>query len=286
MVFEYLFTLVTWRGALAFLLLTIVAKVAVNKYGGGLGHIPGPWLASCSDFWRLFLVWGWRPELTHIELHEKYGNLVRLGPRNVSVADPEALKIIYGHKTGFIKVCHPRIDSEPSPARSSPSPPLESWIAESVEPQSKFYPMQGAVSNGEQLESLFTTQDEVYHSKLRRAVSNAYALSTLVKFEPLVDSTTTIFLEELERRFASGNGSSPAICNFGAWLQYYAFDVIGELTFSKRLGFVEGGSDVDNIIADLEWMLNYVAVVSISPPPPSPILLVPHATYQLVPITR
>lgn len=129
--------------------------------------------------------------------------------------------------------------------------------------------MQGAVSNGQQLDSLFTTQDVAYHSKLRRAISNAYSLSTLVNFEPLVDSTTTIFLEELERRFASDKSSSPAICDFGAWLQYYAFDVIGELTFSKRLGFVEGGADVDNIIADLEWMLNYVGVVS-APPPPAP----------------
>lgn len=109
MAFEYLFTLVTWRGALAFLLLSIVAKVAVNKFGGGLGDIPGPWLASCSDLWRLFVVWGRRPERTHIELHEKYGKFVRLGPRNVSVADPEALKTIYGLKTVFIKVCPPRM---------------------------------------------------------------------------------------------------------------------------------------------------------------------------------
>lgn len=84
-----------------------------------------------------------------------------------------------------------------------------------------------------------------------------------------MDSTTTIFLRELERRFAGGNGSPPAVCDFGAWLQYYAFDVIGELTFSKRLGFVEGGADVDNIIRDLEWMLNYVAVVSSNPLQPS-----------------
>lgn len=108
MAFDYIFTIVTWRVALAFLLLSLVAKVAVNKYGGGLGHIPGPWLASCSNWWRLFLTWGRRPERTHIKLHEKYGQLVRLGPRNVIVSDPEAVKIIYGLKTGFIKVCNHR----------------------------------------------------------------------------------------------------------------------------------------------------------------------------------
>lgn len=41
-----------------------------------------------------------------------------------------------------------------------------------------------------------------------------------------------------------------------------AFDVIGELTFSKPLGFLEEGRDVDGIIAALEKMLDYSAVVS------------------------
>lgn len=36
-----------------------------------------------------------------------------------------------------------------------------------------------------------------------------------------------------------------------------AFDVIGELTFSKPLGFLERGHDVDGIIASLEKMLDY-----------------------------
>lgn len=36
-------------------------------------------------------------------------------------------------------------------------------------------------------------------------------------------------------------------CTKGTWLQWYAFDVIGELTFSKRLGFLESAHDVENI---------------------------------------
>ena len=86
-------------------------------------------------------------------------------------------------------------------------------------------------------------------------------MSTLVNFEPLVDSTSTAFLEQLQRRYADRTDAS-GICDFGTWLQYYAFDVIGELTYSKRLGFVDHGVDVDHIIKNLEWLLNYVAVVS------------------------
>lgn len=85
-------------------------------------------------------------------------------------------------------------------------------------------------------------------------------MSTLVTFEPLVDTTTVAFLDQLKQRFCGLPGTQ-GTCDFGTWLQYYAFDVIGELTYSKRLGFVDRGVDVDHIIGNLERLLNYVSVV-------------------------
>lgn len=127
--------------------------------------------------------------------------------------------------------------------------------------------MQQTIARGHSLQSLFNTTDERFHAKLRRAVSNAYAMSTLVNFEPLVDSTTTEFLEQLSHRYSDRKGA-PGICDFGAWLQYYAFDVIGELTYSTRLGFLDRGTDVDRIISNLERLLDYVSVVSLHFPFP------------------
>jgi hypothetical protein len=46
-----------------------------------------------------------RPELEHIRLHEKHGEVVRLGPNCLSFSDPKALKTIYGLNKGFVKVC-------------------------------------------------------------------------------------------------------------------------------------------------------------------------------------
>lgn len=43
-----------------------------------------------------------------------------------------------------------------------------------------------------------------------------------------------------------------------------AFDVIGELTFSKPLGFLEKGNDIDGIIVALEHMLDYSGKVGIA----------------------
>jgi cytochrome P450 len=108
---------------------------------------------------------------------------------------------------------------------------------------------------------MFTSTDEVFHAKLRRAVNNAYAMSSLVQFEPLVDSAIREFLAQLHNRYADKSGDD-GILDFGDWLQFFAFDVICELTYSKRIGFMESGGDIENIISNLQWMLDYAAVVS------------------------
>lgn len=212
------------------LCLLVVVYSVYNRYGRRLNHIPGPWLASTTDLWRLFHVWNRRPELLHIQLHEKYGPIVRIGPQTVIVSDPDAVPIIYAHNAAFTK--------------------------------SQFYLVQQTLAKGRRLFTLFTSTDIRFHAKLRRAVSNAYAMSTLVQFEQYVDSTTTAFIRQMQSLFAD----RPAqVCNFSTWLQWYAFDVIGELTFSKRLGFLDQGEDVEGIIASIEGMLDYAAVVGQMP---------------------
>ncbi|KAJ9618390.1 hypothetical protein H2203_008986 [Taxawa tesnikishii (nom. ined.)] len=49
------------------------------------------------------------------------------------------------------------------------------------------------------------------------------------------------------------------------WIQYFAFDVIGEITWSKRLGFVEEDKDVSNIISTVDSFQNYGTVIGQDP---------------------
>lgn len=83
-------------------------------------------------------------------------------------------------------------------------------------------------------------------------------MSSLVNYEPLVESTLGVFLDKTEQNYANTGNS----CNFGRWLQFFAFDVIGDLTWSKRLGFIEEDRDVDGIVAFLSQFLSYAAPVS------------------------
>jgi len=200
-----------------------------NKYHHGLNKYPGHPLAAYTNWWRFFDALGRQAERTHIALHHKHGDIVRLGPNVISFADPRALKAIYGLNRGMTK--------------------------------SDFYPVQQAVANGQRLQSLFSTKDEHYHAKYRRCVNNAFAMSSLVSYEPLVDRTTDAFIEQTERRYAS----TGLRCNFSRWLQFFAFDVIGELTWSKRLGFVERDEDVEGIVKFVGDFLAYAGPIGQQP---------------------
>ena len=88
----------------AILVAGIAYKLLSNKYHNGLNKYPGHPLAAYTNWWRFFDVLGRHAEDTHRALHKKHGDIVRLGPNVLSVADPRAIKIIYGLNKGMTKV--------------------------------------------------------------------------------------------------------------------------------------------------------------------------------------
>lgn len=115
--------------------------------------------------------------------------------------------------------------------------------------------------NGKRVASLVAMTDEAEQSRSRRPVAHAYSLSTMVEYEVLVDSTIALFLSRLDTRYAD----TRKVLDLGLWLQFFAFDVIGELTFSKRLGFLAKGRDVENIIRSIGANFDRISVLGQMP---------------------
>jgi hypothetical protein len=69
-----------------------------------LRHIPGPFLASITNFQRMSWISTKRAHSILQEIHEKYGEVVRIGPNMVSFSNPDAIPTIYPMRTGFPKV--------------------------------------------------------------------------------------------------------------------------------------------------------------------------------------
>ncbi|APA08465.1 hypothetical protein sscle_04g032350 [Sclerotinia sclerotiorum 1980 UF-70] len=226
MITDTLLTLATEHWP-SLLIVGFAIYLATNRFNRGLNKYPGPTLASFTDWWRFYDVYKRRAEVTQQKLHAEHGDVVRLGPNTLSFADPKALKTIYGLNKGFVK--------------------------------SAFYPVQQAVKNGHPLPSLFSTLSEPFHAQLRRSVNSAFSMSSVVQYEPLVTRTTEIFLSRTADLYTSLSGHSS--CDFARWLQFYAFDVIGEMTYSKRHGFLEENRDVDGIVSYLANLFDYVAPI-------------------------
>lgn len=87
------------------LILTFIAiRLLSNRYKHGLRDIPGPFVAKYSRLWKLYSVWKGNHQDIAIDLHHKYGSLVRIGPKHISVGHPDAIPVIYGLNKGFTKV--------------------------------------------------------------------------------------------------------------------------------------------------------------------------------------
>ena len=74
----------------------------------GLSHIPGPFVARYTNLWAVYVAWrtdreGNRAPFNRA-LQARYGDVVRIGPHNVSVMDPAAIPVIYGVRSRLDKV--------------------------------------------------------------------------------------------------------------------------------------------------------------------------------------
>lgn len=189
-----------------------------------LRNVPGPALARFTDLWYLWRVRKGGFEWDNIELHRKHGEIIRYGPNRYSVSSPSAQKTIYGHGAKF---------------------PKSPWYATWQNP----HPSQW---------SLFADQSIQRHSENRRQYQSTYSMSSLVTYEPYVDECADLFNQRLQEVASAG-----AYADMGHWLQCYAFDVIGLITYSKRLGFLDQGEDIRGVIAALEDHLWYATLTGI-----------------------
>ncbi|KPI37028.1 Pisatin demethylase [Cyphellophora attinorum] len=156
---------------------------------------------------------------TYIDLHQAYGDTVRIGPNCVSLAGLSARAAIYG-------------------------------ISRPIFPKSDFYlPSQASIA-GKTYTNLFNTTGEDFHTAIKRPVSRAYAMTTLLEYESFVDAVTKTLLRQLVIRYTNTR-SYESKCHLDRWLKYYAYDVVGQITFGQSLGFLELGPDAEPVISQL-----------------------------------
>ncbi|OBT80300.1 hypothetical protein VF21_00724 [Pseudogymnoascus sp. 05NY08] len=188
--------------------------------------VPGPLLARFTRLWYLYKIYKGDFEKTNVSLHKKYGPVVRIAPNEYSIDDVEAAKIIYGHGNAFVKAPWYWAWMPPDPNKAS----------------------------------LFADLDPHRHGVQRRKFASAYSMSSLVGYEPFVDNCSSLFVSRFREIAQTGRN-----VNFGHWFQCYAFDVIGEITFGKRFGFLDMGVDEEGVFGAIDSRGSYSTYVGIFP---------------------
>ncbi|KAL4863672.1 hypothetical protein BDV12DRAFT_206324 [Aspergillus spectabilis] len=114
-----------------------------------------------------------------------------------------------------------------------------------------------SVWQGTQKTDLFAERSIPVHAALKRNISRAFSMSSLTKLEQGVDGVIALFIARMHEQ-------GPQVVDLGYWLQLLAFDVIGEVAFSRRFGFVDAGKD-DGTLGRIELALKSLASVGQMP---------------------
>ena len=75
-------------------------------------------------------------------------------------------------------------------------------------------------------------------------------MTAVVELDSVAQKPIDRLLQRIEEYAESGNPM-----NFSEWMQWTAFDVIGEVSFSKQFGFLDEGKDIDGTLKSIDDML-------------------------------
>lgn len=154
--------------SLALSILTAIFAIFVTKtiyrlFFHPLAQIPGPFLAKITSIWLVFHDRTLKRHILDLELHERYGPIVRIAPDNVMLSSPAASKVIYSPKGDYGK--------------------------------SEFYKPLGPDRHTEDRMSLLTETDSARYRLIRRVTGPLLTTTAVKKYESLCDPVLLQYVE-------------------------------------------------------------------------------------------
>ncbi|PVH95098.1 cytochrome P450 [Periconia macrospinosa] len=142
--------------------------------------------------------------------------IVRTAPNRYSINCPEAVQQIYGHGSKFIKDRWYRAYDHPDDAHAD----------------------------------IFSVINERRHAVNRRKVASLFSMTSLVAYEPYVDTSNATLMEKFAEFAATGQTIS-----IPDWMQYYAFS--RDTRIGSPFGMMRTGRDIQGILDAIHQNLAY-----------------------------
>ncbi|KAF2823676.1 putative cytochrome P450 [Ophiobolus disseminans] len=187
----------------------IVSSAIRNVYFHQLSTFPGPLLARCSLVWRFRSTLGGTFHRDLLQVHEKYGPVVRISPNELSFGSAGSWKDIYGF----------------------PSQGQDPMI------KSNFYSLLRA---GFDSACIGCEQDPGVARRMKADLSLAFSSKALLEQEDIVQRVINQFIESV-----SLEKHSKGKVDMAKWLELVAFDLMGEMTFGESFDCIANGERHD-----------------------------------------
>ncbi|KIP10209.1 hypothetical protein PHLGIDRAFT_499161 [Phlebiopsis gigantea 11061_1 CR5-6] len=202
------------------LVLAYIVPLLSDRHG--LRKYPGPFLAKVTNMWFARMVMNGDGISSVHKLHEKHGRFVRLSPKQVSIADPEALHAIYSYSAGTLK-----------------GDIYDGFVLPGRKP------------------SIFATRQRDEHSRKRKYLSHVMSMKSIQELEHNILHHQQTLVQQWDKLCLDGaqdKDGSKGSCEWKAkegrvwfncmpWFNFEAFDIIGDLAFGASFGMLESGKD-------------------------------------------
>jgi hypothetical protein len=186
-----------------------LSRCIYNVYFHPLRHFPGPKLMAATQMVNAYYILR-GINCNHLfDLHEKYGNVVRIGPNELSFRSVTAIKTIYGGNPQSDDTFH------------------KNMIANMQE-------------SGENDNLFFATGPK--HLHYRKITSPAFSEATIRAQEPMFYDYCSQLIQGLRNRTGTANfPNKDGIVNFVPWANFVVSDILSHILFGSGLNCLSDG---------------------------------------------
>ncbi|KAJ7183193.1 cytochrome P450 [Mycena filopes] len=157
-----------------------------------LAKYPGPLLCKVSKLWFTWTALKGKQHMYYSELHQRFGDVVRIGPNELSFRDVNAIVPMMGSK----------------------GMPKGPW-------------WDGRVPESREVRPLLALRDPEEHARRRRAWNRAFSTPALKDYEVLISARISQLVDILTTKAASQNS-----VDLSKWLGWLTYDIMNDVMFS------------------------------------------------------
>ncbi|KAH9029481.1 high nitrogen upregulated cytochrome P450 monooxygenase 2 [Lactarius pseudohatsudake] len=173
-----------------------------------LDKYPGPAIAKTSKWWGAYVGGRGDLHLYYKSLHDRYGDVVRVGPNELSVRDASLIPAVLG-QGGLPK--GPRWDGLPGRP------------------------------------SLIDQRDPILHMHQRKPWNRAFSSKALKEYEVILAKRARQLLDCLEDIVNGSDQKAGLVLEMSAWFGYFAKDFMGDMAFGGGFELMMAGGSNDGV---------------------------------------